>query len=160
MNWDLLKSDLTLLTFRSNSWKMWAPREITEDKSYSTRHYSPNRSFLFKKILRLKKDLFPLTRLTSECVLFAICVCVCVCVWVRVSLCFVRSHVELLYLVMDVALWKVLDVGELQVQLRQPHQHALSGAFKVLPLAGEILREKMKWREGEEGQKAANTGGF
>lgn len=56
----------------------------------------------------------------------------------------VWPHVELLNLVMDVALGKVFDVGELQVQLSQPHEHVLSGALKLLPLAGEILRET--WR--------------
>lgn len=40
---------------------------------------------------------------------------------------------------MDVALGKVFHVGELQVQLGQPHQHVLSGTFKLLPLAGEML---------------------
>ncbi len=45
---------------------------------------------------------------------------------------------------MDVALWKVFNVGELQVQLGQPHQHALPGAFKLLPLAGKILKGKEK----------------
>lgn len=44
---------------------------------------------------------------------------------------------------MDVAFRKVFNVGELQVQLRQPHQHAFPGAFKVLPLAREILRGRV-----------------
>lgn len=55
-------------------------------------------------------------------------------------------HVELLNLVMDVALGEMLHVGELQVQLSQPHQHALSGALKLLPLAGKVLGDKWKHR--------------
>lgn len=54
------------------------------------------------------------------------------------------AHIELLYLVMDVALWEMFHVGELQVQFSQPHQHVLSGALKLLPLAGEVLRDRRR----------------
>lgn len=64
---------------------------------------------------------------------------------VRACAASLRTHVELLDLVVDVALGKVLHVCELQVQLGQPHQHAVSGAFKLLPLAGEKLTKT--WRE-------------
>lgn len=43
---------------------------------------------------------------------------------------------------MDVTLGEVLHVGELQVQFGEPHLHVLPGALKLLPLAGEVLRDK------------------
>lgn len=55
-----------------------------------------------------------------------------------VSLC----HLELFYLGLDVALGEVLDVGQLEVHLSQPHQDAVAGRLKLLPLADEVLTEK------------------
>lgn len=46
---------------------------------------------------------------------------------------------ELLYLGLDVALGEVLDVGQLEVHLSQPHQDAVAGRLKLLPLADEVL---------------------
>lgn len=51
-------------------------------------------------------------------------------------------HIELLYLLMDIALWKVLNVGELQIEVGQPHLQTFPGPFKFLPLTGEILWKK------------------
>lgn len=66
-------------------------------------------------------------------------------IWRQGREAWLQTHVELLDLVVDVALRKMLHVCELQVQLGQPHQHAVPGAFKLLPLAGEILPKT--WRE-------------
>lgn len=46
---------------------------------------------------------------------------------------------ELLYLGLDVALGEVLDVGQLEVHLSQPHQDAVAGRLELLPLADEVL---------------------
>lgn len=46
---------------------------------------------------------------------------------------------ELLYLGLDVALREVLDVGQLEVHLSQPHQDAVAGRLELLPLADEVL---------------------
>ena len=51
----------------------------------------------------------------------------------------VAAYPQLLDLGVDVALGEVLDVGELQVHLRQPHQDAVLGRLKLLPLADEVL---------------------
>lgn len=49
---------------------------------------------------------------------------------------------ELLDLGLDVALGEVLDVGQLEVHLSQPHQDAVAGRLKLLPLADEVLKVK------------------
>lgn len=51
---------------------------------------------------------------------------------------------ELFDLGLDVALREVLDVGQLEVHLRQPHQDAVAGCFKLLPLADEVLEEEQQ----------------
>lgn len=48
---------------------------------------------------------------------------------------------ELLYLGLDVALGEVLDVGQLEVHLSQPHQDAVAGRLELLPLADEVLKQ-------------------
>lgn len=49
---------------------------------------------------------------------------------------------ELFYLGLDVALGEVLDVGQLEVHLSQPHQDAVAGCLKLLSLADEVLNEE------------------
>ena len=51
------------------------------------------------------------------------------------------AYPELLDLGLDVTLREVLDVGELQVHLCQPHQDAVPGRLKLLPPADEVLQE-------------------
>lgn len=48
---------------------------------------------------------------------------------------------ELFDLGLDVTLGEVLDVGELQVHLSQPHQNAVSDRLKLLALADEVLQD-------------------
>lgn len=52
------------------------------------------------------------------------------------------SHPELFNLGLNITLREVLYVGQLEVHLRQPHQDAVSGRLKLLPLADEVLNEQ------------------
>lgn len=49
---------------------------------------------------------------------------------------------ELFYLGLDVTLREVLDVGQLEVHLSQPHQDAVAGCLELLSLADEVLKEE------------------
>lgn len=51
------------------------------------------------------------------------------------------AYVQLAHLVVGVALGEVLHVGQLQVHLCEPHQNALPGPLKFLPLIGEMLQK-------------------
>ena len=51
-------------------------------------------------------------------------------------------YLELLYFSLNVTLREVLDVGELQIHLRQPHQNAVPCRLELLPLANEMLEKK------------------
>lgn len=53
-------------------------------------------------------------------------------------------YLELFYLGLDVALREVLDVGQLEVHLSQPHQDAVAGCLKLLSLADEVLKEEQQ----------------
>lgn len=50
-----------------------------------------------------------------------------------------QTHPELFDLGLDVTLGEVLDVGELQVHLGQPHQDGVSGRLKLFPLTDKVL---------------------
>lgn len=52
------------------------------------------------------------------------------------------THIELPHLVLKVALREMLNIGELQVHLRQPHQDSFSSSLKVLSLRGEVLQRR------------------
>lgn len=54
---------------------------------------------------------------------------------------------ELLDLGLDVTLGKVLDVGQLQVHLSQPHQDAVARRLKLLSLADEVLEEEQQQQQ-------------
>ena len=51
-------------------------------------------------------------------------------------------YLELLYFSLNITLREVLNVGELQIHLRQPHQNAVPCRLKLLPLANEMLERK------------------
>lgn len=52
-----------------------------------------------------------------------------------------QAYVQLAHLVVGIALGEVLHVGQLQVHLCEPHQNALPGPLKFLPLIGEMLQK-------------------
>lgn len=52
------------------------------------------------------------------------------------------SYPELFYLGLYVTLREVLDVGQLEVHLSQPHQDNVSCRLKLLPLADEVLNKQ------------------
>lgn len=51
-----------------------------------------------------------------------------------------QTYPELFDLGLNVTLREVLDVGQLQVHLCQPHQDAVSGRLKLLSLTNKVLR--------------------
>lgn len=50
-----------------------------------------------------------------------------------------QTYPELFDLGLNVTLREVLDVGQLQVHLSQPHQDAISGRLKLLSLTDKVL---------------------
>lgn len=65
-------------------------------------------------------------------------------------------HIELLDFVMHVALRKVLDVGELQVQVGEPHHQAFPRPLEFLPLAGKMLWERSRKDDQTDPQSNIN----
>lgn len=53
-------------------------------------------------------------------------------------------YLELLYLCLNITLWEVFYVGELQVHLCKPDQNAVTCRFKFFTLANEMLLNKRK----------------
>ncbi len=53
-------------------------------------------------------------------------------------------NLQLFHLVLEMALWEVLHIGQLEVYLSQPDKEALTGSLKLFSLAREMLNEKKR----------------
>lgn len=56
-----------------------------------------------------------------------------------------HSYSELFDFGLNVTLGEMLDVGQLEVHLSEPHQDAVPRRLKLLPLADEMLHKHIQW---------------